>query len=237
MRLGIIGRGPWGDTYARTLRGLGIDFWQAGREWWKDKPRADGLIIASSADSHYGIAGLALRHEIPVLIEKPICTSASCARALLDIARQGWAIAFDGHTRLYSPAWWDFKEKALEEGVRSVYAVAGGPTKIPHWWDWGPHLVAMCIDLGFPPEEAVFVTTDAKVPLHFDVNGGMCFGDVPTSPTPLETLVGEFVAAIESGEPDIRGLEIGVKVVEYIETAAAGRNGRLGEEKWQNRAA
>lgn len=219
MKLGIIGRGPWGDVYAKTLKGLGIAFWQAGRGW-ADQPRADGVIVACAPDAHMQLAYRFIAHGIPVLIEKPISLRSDEARALLGLANRTDAIVYAGHTRLYSPAWREFREQVLEEGVRSVYAVAGGPSKLNHWWDWGPHLVAMCLDLGFDPAEATFVTTGAELPLHFDVNGGMCFGDVPTMPTPLEVLISEFVEAIELGEADYGDLELGVKVVEHLEAAA-----------------
>jgi hypothetical protein len=81
----------------------------------------------------------------------------------------------------------------------------------------------MCLDLGFDPAEATFVTTGADVPLHFDVNGGMAFGDVSTTPSPLEVLISEFVAAIQAGSMDFSGLELGVRVVEYLQAAAGHR--------------
>lgn len=228
MRLGIIGRGPWGDTYARTLRGMGIDYWQAGRDYEDTTPRPDGAIVASAPDSHRQVAEKMMFLGVPVLVEKPVTINAMAGREFLRSSKKRGAIVFTGHTRLYSPAWREFKRQALEEGVASVYAVAGGACKLDPWWDWGPHLVAMCLDLGFDPADATLITTRDEVPLHFDVNGGsLCFGDVPTTPTPLEVLISEFVAAIEAGKPDIRGLELGVKVVEYLEEAAAGHRASM----------
>ena len=219
MKLGIIGRGPWGDVYAKTLRDMGIDHWQAGRDW-EDASDADGYIIASAPESHHRIADTMMFRKKPVLIEKPMTKAGGSARRLLNIARTTDAIAFVGHTRLYSPAWREFKREALADGVTAVYGVVGGGTS-DHWWGWGPHLVAMCLDLDFDPHDATLITTEADVPLHFDVNGGNYFSDVQEQPTPLEVLISEFVAAIEYGAPDYRGVELGVRVVEYLEEKEA----------------
>ena len=219
MRLGLIGRGPFGDVYAETLRGMGIEFWQETRNW--KGLFADGVIVASAANSHGIIASHLIQSYTPVLIEKPLCVDADEARLLLRNAKEnvaGVAIVFTGHTRLYSNAWRAFKANALAEGVRSVYAVAGGTDcKLDPLWDWGSHLVAMCLDLGFDPMEAHILTGTEDWPLKVIVNGTITYTDQPETPTPLEVLLTEFMAAIEKGEPDIRGLEFGVKVVETLE--------------------
>lgn len=216
MRLGIIGRGPWGDVYADTLRCMGVEFWQETRNW--TELHADGVIVASAAESHTTIARYLIRNCIPALIEKPLCLDVQDARILLKMATDMPAIVFTGHTRLYSPAWRVFKAQALERGVRSVRAVAGGPCKLDPLWDWGPHLVAMCLDLGFDPLQASIETGTDEIPLTFIVNRDMTYFDSHAeNPRPLEVLLTEFMAAIEKGEPDIRWLELGVKVVEALE--------------------
>ena len=160
LRLGLVGRGYWGNTYAKVLEGLGIEFWQAGRDW-TDKPRPDGLIIASKTASHYAVAREALCMGLPVLIEKPACLR---TKEVMDLQKLG-GIAFVGHTRLYDPTWRAFKR---EIGVpKTVEAFAGGvnvtnPEAHLNWWH---HLVPMCLDLAFDPEKAVFHITEEKQPL------------------------------------------------------------------------
>ena len=219
MKLGIIGRGPWGNVYARTLEGMGVDFWQvAGHGLWKHQA-ADGLIIATAAHSHYDVAIQPIQWGIPVLVEKPVCLTSAHAQELLKLAQLHNGIVFTGHTRLYSPAWREFKRRALELGVRAVQAKVGGPCKLDPWWDWGPHLVALCLDLGAHPEIRV---SREPIPLEMIVNGTLVFDDPLTKPTALEVLLTEFMAAIERGEPDVTSLQLGVAVVDYLERSDRG---------------
>lgn len=221
MKLGIIGRGRWGNVYAETLTRMGVDFWQAG-EFWQAKDAPAGIIVASAAESHAGIAADLIRSGIPALIEKPLCLTAEYARFLLDLAHDFPSIVFTGHTRLYSTAWRDFKALAMAHGVKSVHAVAGSKDcKLDPLWDWGPHLIAMCLDLGFDPQQARIVTSAQDWPLKVIVNGTLVYTDKQETPSPLEVLLTEFMGAIEKGEPDIRGLELGVKVVQEIEAIEA----------------
>lgn len=220
MKFGIIGRGYWGDVYRKTIESLGHTCWQGGRDHFEP---CDGLIIATSGASHYEVAMQDIQ-SLPLLIEKPLTMSAKQARRLLRTIRENrdsvWTpIVFTGHTHLYSPAWRAFRAKHQGD-VQTVYAQAGGPCKLPPKWDWGPHLVALCYDISFDPHKADLRWSFEDTPFKFVVNGRYEYLSPMTYPTPLEVLITEFAAAIEKGEPDIRGLELGVKVVEFLD----GRN-------------
>lgn len=169
---------------------------------------ADGLIVATTPDSHFAVARLALARGVPVLVEKPVCTKGRDVDALVALG----GIAFAGHTRLYSPAWRAFK--ASLPAVESVEAWAGGTHRDP-WWDWGPHLVAMAFDIGC--EKPVIHVTKEEQPLRFVVNGTHEFRDVADNP--LEVLISEFLAAIALGKPDNSGLQLGARVVHFLETS------------------
>jgi hypothetical protein len=214
-------------VYVRTLSNMGVKYTQAGKDWHGKLNHCDGVIVSSTPESHCEVASTLMREFFPVLIEKPVCMNMEEARDLLSIAKAQEAIVFSGHTRLYSTAWRAFKAKAMKQGVNSVYASAGGPCKIDPLFDWGSHLVAMSIDLGFDPLDAHLVTNYESWPLKFSVNGKMMFADVEESPTPLEVLLTEFMQAIEKGEPDMRGLEFGVKVVEKLEAMHRQREDML----------
>ena len=215
MKIGLIGRGPWGAVYAKTLAAMGIEFWQSGRDW-RNRSLPDAAIIACAPDAHYEVAKSLLIRGVPVLIEKPVCDSYSYTQRLMSLAKFMGGIVFVGHTRLYSNAWREFKAKAQAEGVKSVYAVAGGKCKLAPLWDWGPHLIAMCLDLGFDPDAAHIITGEDEWPLKFVVNGTMTFTDQQESPSPLEVLITEFLAAAAAKKTDLRGMELGVKVADYI---------------------
>lgn len=185
------------------MQKLEIPFWQATRDW--QDYRADGVIIATPPATHFDIAETCLIRRTPVLIEKPVTLKAREAWTLVTLG----GICFVGHTRLYSPAWRKFKKRHLNP-VR-VEGWAGGTDKDP-WWDWGPHLVAMSMDLGcYKP--VIHVTKEIQ-PLRLAVDGDH-FTDVKDNP--LDVLVGEFCAAITNGQPDNSGLRLGARVIEYLE--------------------
>lgn len=222
MALGIIGRGYWGNAYKNTLEGLNIPHWQAGRDW--EGKEADGLIIACSSEAHYSVARKALERGIPVIVEKPVTLNAKEAWALVGLG----GIAFDAHIRLYDPVWREFK-KALPE-VKEVSAVAGGTnaTNPDHLWNWTPHLVAMCLDLGV--KEAHFDIRPEKTPLEFNVSGWQYANESGWwrgNPTPLAVLVAEFLEAIRKGIPDNNRLVMGARAVEITERIRKQTTGRF----------
>jgi hypothetical protein len=204
MKLGILGHG-WGYTYAKTLDKLGIDY----RHDRTVGQGVDGVIVATPAETHYEIARDLLKAGIPIILEKPVTLDPEQARELVTLG----GIAFAGHTRLYDPSWRSFK--ASLHKIESIDCIAGGTSRDP-WWDWGPHLVAMCLDVGFDPRAASIRCEKERIPLSFIVNGTHEFRDVVGSPTPLEVLCTEFVQAIELGEPNNAGLVLGAEVVEFL---------------------
>ena len=218
MILGVIGRGYWGDTYARTIGDMGISCWQIGRG---EIPPADGVIIATPAATHYSIALDLIESNIPIIIEKPVCLNTSDARTLLFVAKLLGGIVFTGHTRLYSPLWRAYKAN-MPKGARKAVCEAGGPCKLDPWWDWGSHLVAMCIDLGLDPAECEYHISSDRRSIKITV-GDHVYVDKPSVPMPLEVLISEFVNAIAIGTPDVEGLRLGAKVVEMLESDAGIR--------------
>ena len=211
--LGIIGRGRWGDVYAKTLTEMGISYRQMGRSW--NCSGLDGVIVASTPESHYSIAKGLIQARMPCIIEKPLCFNHKRAERLLKWAQDYEnSIVFVGHTRLFSPAWREFK-KSLPEIV-SVYAESRYSLKLPEF-DWGSHLAAMCLDLGFDPRKAQFSYNGN--PLMFKVNGRHIFDDPPTDPMPLNVLITEFMEAIKKGDRNISHLEMGVEVMRYLDGA------------------
>lgn len=216
MRLGVIGCGPWGNVYSDTLTGMGVPHWQAGRDW-RDKPKPDAAIVACAAEHHFRTAKQLIAAGVPVLIEKPVCMTSQDADKLMKLAQFKGGIVFTGHTRLYSARWRRLKFVAQQEGVKSVYAVAGGKCRLDPLWDWGPHLVALAIDLGIDPMAAHILTSEYEQPLKVIVNGTLTYTDEPEEPQPLVTLLGDFLFAIEQKKPDVRGLELGVAVLRTLE--------------------
>ena len=93
-QLALIGRGVWGMNYIRTIRSLP----------WCELPDAnvktrdyrslltrrdiDGVIIATPASTHFGIAQEFLARGFHTLIEKPLATSVTDAKALTQLAKK-----------------------------------------------------------------------------------------------------------------------------------------------------
>lgn len=221
--IGLIGRGPWANVWKKTLDRMEVDCIQVGRDYHGLRQLVSGVIVASAAESHADIAGTLIAQGVPCIVEKPLCLTAAGARALLaDVGED--SIVFVNHSRLFSNHWREFKAEALEHGVHRVYASAGGPCKIDPHFDWGSHLVAMCCDLGFDPQQATFTTSRERSALEFVVNNRRIYRDEHESPTPLEVLTAEFLAAIEKGEKNVGHLELGVRVIEFLEGAQHGRD-------------
>jgi predicted dehydrogenase len=172
LRLGLAGAGRWGRNYIRTIAGLG-EMRLAGiastnpqtaalappgcrivADWREliDASAIDGIVVATPPASHAEIARAAIHKAIPVLIEKPLALSAADARAVRDLAVERNVLGLVEHTHLFSPAFRALKKLAARHGgVREIHSEAGnhGPYRrdVSVLWDWGPHDVAMCLDL------------------------------------------------------------------------------------------
>jgi predicted dehydrogenase len=187
LRLGLAGAGRWGRNYIRTIAGLGglrlariaSRNPQTGAlappdcrivsDWREliDASAIDGIVIATPPASHAEIARAAILKGIPVLIEKPLALSASDARAIRDLAVERRVYALVEHTHLFSPAFRALKKLAARHGgVREIHSEAGnqGPYRrdVPVLWDWGPHDVAMCLDLMQEAPAAAACTVKAE---------------------------------------------------------------------------
>lgn len=207
--IGLIGRGYWGNVWAGVMAERGVPFWQAGRDW-PACPRPDRVIVASSTESHYEVACRVLDMGIPVLIEKPAALKAA---HVIDLATRAGVVMF-GHTRLYDPKWGEFKARAGR--ATRVTAYAGGRTERnpDEWLNWISHLVPMCCDMGFTPEQAVFNISVDKVPLRL-VADGHEFRDTGGA---LANMLEVFERATDKDEA---GFQYALRVATWIE----GRHG------------
>jgi predicted dehydrogenase len=120
----------------------------------------DGIILATPPATHLAMALVAIESGIPVLVEKPMTLSVKDARTLVDRARQSDVLVMVGHTHLFSSAFRQLKSRASSLGsLQSTRSVGSnwGPFRpdASVLWDWGPHDVAMCIDLFRTPPLSV----------------------------------------------------------------------------------
>lgn len=180
IRLGLIGAGPWGRNYIKTIAGLPgsaltclasrnpesralVDKRCDVTGDWMEvarNPEVDGVIIASPPALHAPMVRAAVDAGKPVLVEKPFTLNLKEARDTLDfVERQGGYFLVD-HVHLFHPAFLGLKKRLPDLGpVQSIEAAGGsfGPFRpdTTVLWDWGPHDIAMCCDLmGGPPQAA-----------------------------------------------------------------------------------
>lgn len=119
----------------------------------------DGLIVSTPPATHAEIAVAAIEAGIPVMIEKPLALSLAESQQILECARRNGGRVLVDHIHLFHPAWRELKRRAGSLGViKSLRGNYGdhGPFRAdtPALWDWGPHPVALCLDLmGTRPRE------------------------------------------------------------------------------------
>ena len=207
MRIGLVGAGRWGRRYIETLRhlpGVQLVHLASGNPEssklvpsecqvtpiWREvaENRAlDGVILATPPATHAEMALAAINAGVPVLIEKPMTLSLHDACDIVDAAETRGVLAMVGHTHLYSNAFRALKQKGNSLGsLRHTQSAGGswGPFRpdTPVLWDWGPHDIAMCLDLfgSFPRHvhatlngvEATPQGTGEAIAITLDFEGG-----------------------------------------------------------------
>ena len=209
VRLGLIGAGHWGRVIIKTLsrlegvelarlascnpdsRTLVDDRCVLGDDWRTvaEAEDIDGVIIATPPARHAEMAHAAMSAGNPVLIEKPLTLDTGEARALLAFAESRDAIVHVDHIHLYHPAYRALKNEGL--GLGQLHAIRSGAG---NWgpfrgdtsvlWDWGPHDVAMCLDLaGQKPQN---VSARLKEARHTDDGDGQAIALQLTFPGGLK---------------------------------------------------
>jgi len=173
LRFGLIGAGRWGRNFVSTIEGLnGIDLaWIAdpnpaiatpcplfdNRRAAFQSEAIDGVIVASPPHCHDDDVREAVTRALPVLVEKPLVLSGRTAHELSAFVQAHNGYVLVDHTHLFHPGYAKLKEIAAPLGSPLALQSAGGNwgpfrEKTSVLWDWGPHEVALCVDLmGKPP--------------------------------------------------------------------------------------
>jgi predicted dehydrogenase len=178
FRLGLVGAGPWGRNYIKTIASLpGLRLARVAsknpetrklvppgceitKHWHSlcDSIDLDGVIIASPPDTHFELTRKCLERGLPVLVEKPLTLDPAQAAELLRLAREKKGYVLVDHIYLFHPAYLELKNRARGLGLPQMISSAGG-NKGPFrkdarpLWDYGPHDLALCLDfLGAKPK-------------------------------------------------------------------------------------
>lgn len=179
IRIGLIGTGPWGRNIVNSIAAideveLSLVLNRSGRRPEfvpEDIPIAayqpdslnsesiDAVVIATPPHSHADIAIAALRHRLPVFIEKPLTLNTQEAADISVQHQLNPAPFFVDHIYLFHAGFRALKSKLAGAGrIRAISSVGGnwGPfrTDTPVLWDWASHDLAMCLVLlGKIPEK------------------------------------------------------------------------------------
>jgi len=188
VRLGLIGAGRWGRNYIRTIQQLNhvslVSVASRNPETktlvggncivtddWRqviNPDGVDGVIIATPPALHVPMTREAVTQGLPVLVEKPLTTNLEEAIELRQMVRKLNGFVLVDHTHLFHPAYRALKKIGRTLGpVQEIHGVAGnwGPYRanVSVLWDWGPHDIAMCLDLlGARPVEMTARRLEAR---------------------------------------------------------------------------
>lgn len=158
VTLALIGVGKWGKNYLTAVNQLPncqIKYIYTRANDYRQLVNyadVDGVIIATPAKTHYAIAKFFLSHGYPLLIEKPMTMNYAQAQELKRRQQRRKVVVLVGHTYLFHPAYIRLKQslKRLDKIDQLVFKgtnMGSVPTGLSVLWEWGPHAVALAIDL------------------------------------------------------------------------------------------
>ncbi len=128
----------------------------------------DGVILVTPSPMHEEMAQFFIEHDLPVIIEKPLCFDPSAARRLQALARQRGAIAWVDHTHCFHPAFRELLRLIEGQPILELISEADnlGPFRAdtPAFWDWMPHDTAMILTLTGNMPMHIKATVRERVP-------------------------------------------------------------------------
>jgi predicted dehydrogenase len=123
LRVALVGAGSMGRNHARVIAESGdsvltaiVDPFREGAEPVADRygakwfpsistlPDVDAVVVAASTEYHYDIAKDVLAHDLPLLIEKPVCPSLTQTEEILTLSRSRGIPIMCGLLERYNPA-------------------------------------------------------------------------------------------------------------------------------------
>jgi UDP-N-acetylglucosamine 3-dehydrogenase len=183
LRIGLIGRGPWGRNIERTLLSFtDVAITHIGRGETA-APELDGVVIASASATHAELAIPYIEAGIPTFIEKPMATSYADARRICAAAERAAGTVFVGHIHLYNPAFLALLDMQPRLGpIRSVTCHGMNDrlrTDSSVVWDWLPHDLSMALAIFRRPPDRVSAKALVRAPVTQAAVATFAFGNVP----------------------------------------------------------
>lgn len=215
MKIAVVGAGQWGKNHVRVFHELGALAWVVDKdetlrrkvveeypgvrvtdnlqEVLSDR-EISGVVVATPAQTHYGIAMEALKFGKAVLVEKPMTLLVEEAEKLTAFAEETDKVLMVGHLLLYRPAIQALCEIIQSGRIGKVYKIEMRRRKLGKVrahenviWSFGPHDVAVLLSMiqsevsdvwavgnaflqkGIEDEASVYLSfvDGAKAELHF----------------------------------------------------------------------
>lgn len=177
LKVGLIGAGQWGKKIIHTLNAMpGVQLTHIAKRTqhieegmpsscsvstnWRHLVSSfelDGVIIATPAGLHSEMSAYALKHKIPVFVEKPMAMTVVEAQLLCDLVEEYSGILQVDYIDIDNPAWQALKSQLSMVGnIKSIEAIFGGAGPIRKdvttLWDWGSHPIALILSLLNEPD-------------------------------------------------------------------------------------
>lgn len=114
-------------------------------------PNIEAIVIATPVDTHYALAKKALEKGKHVLVEKPMTSSESEAKELLELAKAKGKILMVDHTFLYTGAVQYLKDSTDKGTFGNIYYIDSTRINLGLFqhdvnvlWDLAPHDISIC---------------------------------------------------------------------------------------------
>lgn len=124
----LIGNGTMGKRHRDRFESCGVvftkvidadDTLEESDLLSKDAP--DFVVVASPASTHYEFAKRCLENHVPVLVEKPLATTAEQAYELVRLSLENNTLLFVAHSECYNPLFLNFRKHFLAD-LKTVVA-------------------------------------------------------------------------------------------------------------------
>ena len=177
INIAVIGAGNWGRNHIRILSGMkntnlksvcdvdeekliiirknypNVEISTNPVDIFNDSS-IDGVVIASSSDTHFKLAEAALENNKDVLVEKPMTLDSKASEILVEKAENKKRILMVGHLLIYHPAVKKIKELIKSGELGEIYYLysqrvnLGSIRKTENsLWSLGPHDISLALYL------------------------------------------------------------------------------------------
>ena len=172
MKIAVIGCGYWGKNLIRNFSELGALSYVHDKNEKLSKSIAkkysvpqlsfqdlcrsdvDGIVIATSAETHYTIAVEALKHGKNIFIEKPISTKLEHAERIINLAKKNRCHLMIGHLMHYHPSFIKLKEIVRNKKYGKIVNISSIRQSLGKFrtneniiWSFAPHDLSMIFSL------------------------------------------------------------------------------------------